>query len=95
MVLWSPTKVLSDQAGNCFDYSVLLTSLLIGAGYDAYTVAGYATREVCNMDQTRMVCPLLIRSEEKTEEKAKKEVGKYAVKPPRDMNSKYMQVGHI
>lgn len=68
-----------------------MTSLLIGAGYDAYVVAGYATREVCNMDQSRTICPFLIKTEEKTEEKTKKENGKYAVKPPRDMNSKYLQ----
>ena len=39
--------------------SVLLCSLLIGVGYDAYCVCGYATREMCLMDQTRRVCPLL------------------------------------
>ncbi len=90
-MLWSPTKVLAEQRGNCFDYAVLLTSLLIGAGYDAYTVAGYATREVCNMDQTRSVCPFLVKSEQREEEKARKVAGKYAVKPPRDMESKYLQ----
>lgn len=90
-VLWSSTKVLSDQKGNCFDYSQLLVSLLIGAGYDAYVVAGYATREVCNMDQSRTICPFLIKKDEKVEEKVKVEAGKYTVKPPRDMNSKYLQ----
>jgi hypothetical protein len=39
--------------------SVVLCSLLIGAGYDAYCVCGYATREVTLMDQTRDICPLL------------------------------------
>ena len=39
--------------------SVLLCSLLIGVGYDAYCVCGYATREICLMDQTRRVCPLV------------------------------------
>lgn len=77
--------------GNCFDFSVLLCSLLLGAGYDAYVVAGYATREVCNMDQSRTTCPLLIKKEEKKEEQQKKDPGKYAVKPPKDMNSKYLQ----
>jgi hypothetical protein len=91
-VLWSATKVLREQRGNCFDFSVLLCSLLLGAGYDAYVVAGYATREVCNMDQSRRVCPLLVKKEERHEERQKREVGKYAVKPPKDMNSKYLQV---
>ena len=39
--------------------SIVLCSLLIGAGYDAYCVCGYATREVTLMDQTRDICPLL------------------------------------
>lgn len=68
---------------------MLLASLLIGAGYDAYVVSGYATREVCNMDQSRTICPLLIKNEEKKQEKKKKETGKYAVKAPRDMTSKF------
>ncbi len=67
-----------------------MTSLLIGAGYDAYVVCGYATREVCNMDESRTICPLLIKTEEKHVHTVKKEVGKYVVKPPRDLNSKYL-----
>ena len=39
--------------------SIVLCSLLIGAGYDAYCVCGYATREITLMDQTRDICPLL------------------------------------
>lgn len=69
--------------------STLLTCLLIGAGYDAYVVSGYATREVCTMDLSRRVCPLMIKSEEKKEEQKKKEMGKYIVKPPKDLTSKY------
>jgi hypothetical protein len=88
--LWSPTQVLKEQRGNCFDFSILLASLLIGAGYDAYVVSGYATREVCNADQSRKICPLLVKNEEKKQEAKRKEQGKYAVKPARDMNSKYL-----
>uniref|UniRef100_A0A8D0GJM9 Dynein regulatory complex subunit 7 n=1 Tax=Sphenodon punctatus TaxID=8508 RepID=A0A8D0GJM9_SPHPU len=82
--LYSPTTILKYQRGNCFDFSVLLCSLLIGAGYDAYCVNGYATREVCMMDETREVCPLLKKSEE-VSEKPKK----YAVRRPRDLRSKF------
>ena len=39
--------------------SMVLCSLLIGAGYDAYCVCGYATREITLMDETRNVCPSL------------------------------------
>lgn len=38
----SPMSVLGWQAGDCFDFAVALASLLIGAGYNAYVVVGYA-----------------------------------------------------
>ena len=44
--LTSPTTVLWQQHGNCFEYAILLCSLLEGAGYDAYVVSGYASRLV-------------------------------------------------
>ncbi len=62
--LWSPTKILTDHLGNCFDYANLLCSLLIGAGYDAYVVSGYATREVCYMDTTRLINPYIKKRQE-------------------------------
>ena len=43
--------------------SNLLCSMLIGAGYDAYVVSGYATKEVCLADESRQICPLLIPPE--------------------------------
>ncbi|KAI8610112.1 hypothetical protein BC830DRAFT_1147299 [Chytriomyces sp. MP71] len=49
----SPTYTLKVQCGNCFDYSVLLVSLLRGFGYDAYVVSGYATRDITTLDETR------------------------------------------
>lgn len=88
--LWSLTKTLKDQKGNCYTYSMLLVSLLIGAGYDAYVVNGYATRETCNMDESRTICPLLIKDESKKQEAFQKELGKYSVKPPRDLRSKFL-----
>ncbi|CAH3167529.1 unnamed protein product [Porites lobata] len=87
--LVSPTTVLRSQKGNCFDFSVLLCSLLIGAGYDAYCVCGYATRETTLTDETREICPLLKKKDEVTKEEVKKEVKKYAVKPPKDLRSKF------
>ena len=38
----------------------MLASLLIGVGYDAYVVSGYATKEICLMDETRETCPMMI-----------------------------------
>lgn len=59
--------MLHEQQGNCFEFSTLLCSLLIGNGYDAYCVSGYATREVCVMDESRDVCPLLEKKKEVTD----------------------------
>ena len=57
--LFSPASTLSFQAGDAFDMSVLLVSILIGAGYDAYVMVGYAPRDVVHNDQSHSVCPLL------------------------------------
>ena len=88
-VLASPTTTIKRQKGNCFEMSIVLCSLLIGAGYDAYCVCGYATREVTLMDQTRDICPLLKQENKLAEKKEKKQVSKYAVKPPKDLASKF------
>ncbi|KAF6021549.1 CCDC135 [Bugula neritina] len=87
--LRSPMTVLKQQRGHCFEYANVLCSLLIAQGYDAYIVSGYATREICLMDSTREICPLLIEKKEEKVEEKKKEVGKYTVRPPKDLKSKY------
>ncbi|KXS13619.1 hypothetical protein M427DRAFT_500237 [Gonapodya prolifera JEL478] len=51
--VFSPSFTLHLQLGTCFDISVLLVSLLRGAGYEAFVVSGYATREVTLVDETR------------------------------------------
>jgi len=55
-VLPSPSYTLQEQLGDCFDLSVLLCSVLIGAGYDAYCVSGYAPRQITLLDRTRELC---------------------------------------
>jgi hypothetical protein len=57
--LLSPVSVLSFQAGDSFDMSTLLVSMLTGVGYDAYVVAGYAPLGVVKNDQSKQTCPLL------------------------------------
>lgn len=49
----SPTYTLTMQSGNCFDFSVLLVSLLRGFGYDAYVVSGYSNRDITILDETK------------------------------------------
>jgi len=89
LTLVSPTTVLDRQQGNSFDYCNFLCSLLIGAGYDAYCVSGYATREVCLMDETREKCPFFNATDKVAEQIDKKKENKYTVKPPKDLRSKF------
>ncbi|NWI05430.1 DRC7 protein, partial [Tichodroma muraria] len=84
--LYSPTTILKYQRGNCFDFTVLLCSLLIGAGYDAYCVHGYATLEMCSLDQTQELCPRLRKPPEVPEEE---DPNKYKVKYPLEPQSKF------
>lgn len=42
------------QTGHCFELAILLVSFLIGSGYNAFVVQGYATENVCNNDQTQI-----------------------------------------
>jgi hypothetical protein len=55
----SPHSVLSWQAGDAFDCASLLASLLLGAGFDAYVVVGYAPRATTLADQSGDPCLLL------------------------------------
>lgn len=55
----SPSFTLKWRAGDSFDLSMLLTSFLIGAGYDAYVVNGVAPRWICLMDQSKSPLPVL------------------------------------
>ncbi|XP_051914686.1 dynein regulatory complex subunit 7 isoform X1 [Hippocampus zosterae] len=57
--LFSATSVLRSQTATCFEYATLLCSLLLGANYDAYCVSGYASKEMCLLDQSLQDCPLL------------------------------------
>ncbi|XP_031420438.1 dynein regulatory complex subunit 7 [Clupea harengus] len=85
--LYSPTCVLQTQRGSCFDFSTLLCSLLLAAGYNAYCVSGYATKDVCFLNLCHQECPLLANREKgKMEEQAATALN-YSVKPPRDLSS--------
>ena len=59
LVIPSPTNVMKWQKGDSFDTAILLTSILIGSGYDAYVVFGTAdrlitTKNECFMDYEGM-----------------------------------------
>eukprot|EP01137_Pigoraptor_chileana_P033672 Opistho-2@24921 len=87
----SPTSTLERHVGNCFDFSLVLCSLLLGAGYDAYCVCGYAAREITLMDQSRVICPLLVTSAPPPVEHVKEADCSYQVKPPRELKSRFIQ----
>ncbi|XP_007905243.1 dynein regulatory complex subunit 7 isoform X2 [Callorhinchus milii] len=87
--LYSPTTFLRRQKGNCFDFSIMLCSLLIGTGHDAYCVSGYAIKEICMMDESKEICPLLQEKPEVKQKIIKPPSKKYAVKPPRDLRSRF------
>ena len=58
-VIPSPSNTLRWQHGDSFDLAIVLASLLIAAGYDAYCVHGRAPREICSRDQSAMLSPFL------------------------------------
>ncbi|KAL4445104.1 hypothetical protein ABPG74_018832 [Tetrahymena malaccensis] len=71
LVIPSPTNVAVWQKGDCFDMSILLCSLLIGVGYDAYCVYGKAPREITTRNESLMEC-LFIEKGKYIEENDKK-----------------------
>ncbi|XP_076878344.1 dynein regulatory complex subunit 7 isoform X1 [Brachyhypopomus gauderio] len=87
--LHSPTWVLKTQRGTSFDFSTLLCSLLLGAGYDAYCVSGYAVKDICLLNQSHQECPLLKPMVKEETAEQKWEVRKYSVKAPRDLRSAF------
>lgn len=50
----SPFQVLDWGAGDCFDFAMVLTSFLLGLGYDAYVVYGEAPEWLCNRDRSKV-----------------------------------------
>lgn len=59
--LHSPDTLLKSRVGNSFEMATLLCSILIGFGFPAMVVSGYATREVTTNDQRRVECPYIPR----------------------------------
>jgi len=65
----SPANVLNWQVGDCFDFSIVLCSALLGAGYDAYVVYGTAPKYITTKNESRLECPLnLEMSDDEAEE---------------------------
>jgi hypothetical protein len=62
--LFSPAATLNTNTGDSFDLATLVCSFLLGSGYDAYVVCGYAPKFITLRDQSRMQCPLINESME-------------------------------
>jgi len=58
-ILASPAQTLQWHTGDCFDMAILLCSFLLGSGYDAYVVNGYAPKFITLRDQSKTQCPLV------------------------------------
>lgn len=89
-VIPAPASVLTWQAGDCFDLSIALASLLIGVGYDAYCVSGFAPRFITTRNEARSACPQLDVDIEETKEEDKQEDDEFVIpkKPP--LRSEYL-----
>eukprot|EP00040_Diaphanoeca_grandis_P030622 m.181401 g.181401 ORF g.181401 m.181401 type:complete len:983 (+) comp32062_c0_seq1:170-3118(+) len=90
----SPTTTMWTQRGNCFDMSILLCSLLQGAGYDAYCVHGYANREVTMLDRSRREVAVPTSNDTDNDATPKsdgKKPNKYLLQSTRKIKSKYNQ----
>ena len=61
--LFSPTLTMKSNVGDSFDIANLLCSFLLGSGYDAYVINGYAPKFITLRDQSRTVCPLIQQSD--------------------------------
>jgi len=86
----SPSAVIEWQAGDCFDMAQLLCSLLLGVGYDAYVVSGYARCMITHCDQSTTGYNM---DGNKVVEKASEVAApsKYAVPPRRTLESNFVK----
>lgn len=83
-VMPAPASVLKWQAGDCFDLSIAVCSLLIGVGYDAYCVSGFAPRYITTRNEARSACPQLEWDNEDAKDEAELEEEDFVIpkKPP-------------
>lgn len=91
-VIPAPANVLKWQAGDCFDLSIAVCSLLLGVGYDAYCVSGFGPRFIATRNEARSACPMLDWEEEEKRISETPEVEEKFVipkKPP--LKSEYLE----
>ena len=89
--LRSPTWLTIFQRGNSFECATLLVSFLLGQGYNAYVVSGYASREQVERNMTKRPCPYLPQNEEPPPSKDSNGPARYQLKQPPDFRSQFLR----
>ncbi|XP_060518662.1 dynein regulatory complex subunit 7 [Cylas formicarius] len=88
--LRSPHTTFAKQGGHCFEIATVLCSLLVGMGYDAFVVSGYAVEDVTMRIMTRVDSPYPPFEEDDAVKVEEAAVGKYRVAQPRKLESKFL-----
>jgi len=88
-VMPAPASVLKWQAGDCFDLSIAVCSLLIGVGYDAYCVSGFAPRFITTRNEARSACPQLEWDKEDTKDEVEPEDEDFVIQKKAPLKSEY------
>ncbi|CAD8046319.1 unnamed protein product [Paramecium sonneborni] len=93
-VIPSPTNVARWQKGDCFDLSILLCSVLIGVGYDAYCVYGTAPRSITSKNESDLDYIFInngIKEDDENIDKDNDELkdNEFAILPKEEIISKY------
>ncbi|KAF5280263.1 hypothetical protein FQR65_LT03071 [Abscondita terminalis] len=89
--LCSPHTVFLRRTGHSFELATALCSILLGHGYDAYVVSGYATQDVCLKIMIRVESPFPINKEKEEIVVKTEDTKKYMLKPLKCLTSKYLQ----
>ena len=88
----SAATVIAWQAGDAFDMANLLCSALLGVGYDAYVVSGYAPRAITLADQSEVPLPRPEKAAAALEESSEPPAyHKYFVPPSKPLLSSFLQ----
>lgn len=91
----SPTMTLDTQKGDSFDISILLASILLGGGYNAYVCYGTAHKDVANRITRKTTFDLenieYFKKKEKKKEEKKQINSKYVVKKRPLLKSKFLE----
>ncbi|XP_050528015.1 dynein regulatory complex subunit 7-like [Daktulosphaira vitifoliae] len=88
----SPALVLKNQTANCFELAILLVSFLIGRGYNAFVVQGYATEETCNNDFKNITLDLPSDENQSEENTILDEMDdEYSIEPPIDLCTDFVK----